>query len=52
MSFFEGLPGRIVAPNLTPDHETGIGNWSRDALAWTIREGVGHDGRALFPLMP
>jgi mono/diheme cytochrome c family protein len=52
--FTEGtdLPGRMVAPNLTPDKETGVGNWSDDMLARAIREGVGHDGRALFPLMP
>src|SRR5215831_7298204 len=48
----QGLPGRIVAPNLTPDLETGAGNWSDDALARAIREGIGHDGRALFPMMP
>src|SRR5258707_204323 len=48
---FEGLPGRIVAPNLTPDPQTGAGNWSDDQLARAIREGVGHDGRALFPIM-
>lgn len=47
-----GLPGRVVAPNLTPDPETGAGNWSDDALARAIREGIGHDGRALFPFMP
>jgi mono/diheme cytochrome c family protein len=52
MSALKGLPGRIVAPNLTPDPETGAGKWSDDALARAIREGVGHDGRALFPLMP
>ncbi len=51
-AFLQGLPGRIIAPNLTPDPETGAGNWSDDALARAIREGVGHDGRALFPLMP
>ena len=50
--FLSGLPGRVVAPNLTPDLETGIGKWSDDALARAIREGVGHDGRTLFPLMP
>jgi mono/diheme cytochrome c family protein len=49
---FVGLPGRVVAPNITPDPETGAGNWSDDQLARAIREGVGHDGRALFPLMP
>ena len=47
-----GLPGRVVAPNLTPDPETGAGTWSDDALARAIREGIGHDGRALFPMMP
>jgi hypothetical protein len=51
MSILKGLPGRMVASNLTPDPETGTGNWSDDALARAIREGIGHDGRALFPLM-
>ncbi len=32
--------------------ETGAGSWSDDQLARAIREGVGHDGRALFPFMP
>jgi len=48
----KGLPGKVYAPNITPDAETGAGNWSDDQLARAIREGVGHDGRALFPLMP
>jgi mono/diheme cytochrome c family protein len=48
----KGLPGRVVAPNLSSDPETGAGNWTDDQLARAIREGVGHDGRALFPLMP
>jgi hypothetical protein len=47
-----GLPGLVVAPNLTPDVETGAGSWPDDALARAIREGVGHDGHALFPMMP
>jgi mono/diheme cytochrome c family protein len=42
---------RLVAPNLTPDVETGIGRWTDDMLARAIREGVGHDGRALHPAM-
>lgn len=49
---FRGLPGRVVAPNLTPDMETGSGSWTDDQLARAIREGIGHDGRTLFPLMP
>jgi Cytochrome C oxidase, cbb3-type, subunit III len=48
----KGLPGHTVAPNITPDSETGSGSWSDDALARAIREGVGHDGRALFNMMP
>jgi mono/diheme cytochrome c family protein len=42
----------LVAPNITPDKETGAGNWSDDMLARAIREGIGHDGRTLFPIMP
>src|SRR5499427_8397197 len=42
----------LIAPNITPDKETGAGNWSDDTLARAIREGIGHDGRALFPVMP
>ena len=47
-----GLPGTVVAPNITPDPTTGAGSWSDDQLARAIREGIGHDGRTLFPLMP
>jgi mono/diheme cytochrome c family protein len=45
-------PGRVVASNITPDRETGIGTWSDDEIARAVREGVGRDGRALFPMMP
>ena len=42
-----------VAPNLTPDRETGAGAWTDDMLARAIREGVTHDGRLLDPtIMP
>lgn len=44
--------GRAVASNITPDQETGAGHWSDDQLARAIREGVGHDGRALSSRMP
>jgi mono/diheme cytochrome c family protein len=47
-----GLPGRVTPSNITPDPETGAGNWTDDMLARAIREGIGHDGRALFPFMP
>ena len=47
----EGAPF-ITAPNITPDKETGAGAWTDDMLARAIREGISHDGRALFPMMP
>ena len=49
---YANLPGKMVAPNITPDPETGAGTWTDDQMARAIREGIGHDGRALFPLMP
>jgi hypothetical protein len=48
----EGFPGVANAPNITPDRETGGGNWTDDEFARAIREGIGHDGRTIFPLMP
>jgi mono/diheme cytochrome c family protein len=42
----------MVSPNITPDTETGGGSWTDDMFARAIREGIGNDGRALFPLMP
>jgi len=49
---FEDLPGRVVAPNITPDPQTGAGTWTDDQLARAIREGISHNGRTLFPMMP
>jgi hypothetical protein len=49
---FQEDKARIVAPNITPDMETGAGSWTDDQFARAIREGIGHDGRTLFPLMP
>jgi mono/diheme cytochrome c family protein len=47
-----GFPGTAVAPNITPEVETGAANWSDDQLARAIREGIKHDGSMIFPLMP
>ncbi len=47
-----GLPGDIVAPNITPDPTTGIGTWTDGEKIRAIREGVSKDGHALFPFMP
>ena len=51
MDQLEGV-GTVIAPNITPDKETGIGNWTDDEIARAIREGVSRDGSALFPIMP
>lgn len=42
---------RLVAPNITPDKETGAGNWTDDMFARAIREGISHEGRVLHPQM-
>jgi mono/diheme cytochrome c family protein len=42
----------LVAPNITPDADTGAGTWTDEQFARAIREGIGHDGRRLFPMMP
>jgi hypothetical protein len=49
---YQDLPGRIVASNITSDRETGIGAWTDGEKIRAIREGIGRDGRALYPLMP
>lgn len=40
------------APNITPDKETGIGNWTDEQLILAIREGKRPDGTIIGPPMP
>ncbi|CAN0433594.1 unnamed protein product, partial [Discosporangium mesarthrocarpum] len=40
------------APNITPDRETGIGNWTDEQIIRSIREGVRPDGTIIGPPMP
>jgi mono/diheme cytochrome c family protein len=47
-----GFPGVVVGSNITPDPETGLGHWTDGEKIRAIRDGIGRDGRALFPLMP
>jgi mono/diheme cytochrome c family protein len=47
-----GFPGVVAAQNLTPDPETGIGNWTDGEVLRAMREGVDREGNALFPMMP
>jgi mono/diheme cytochrome c family protein len=44
--------GNIVAPNITPDPETGIGSWSDEQFDAAVRKGIGPNGEHLYPAMP
>jgi mono/diheme cytochrome c family protein len=44
--------GVFYGPNLTPDKETGLGNWTPEQIATAIRTGKRPDGRMLAPAMP
>ena len=44
--------GSITSTNITPDEATGIGTWSYLAFERAMREGIGRDGRHLFPAFP
>lgn len=44
--------GTIHSTNITPDPETGIGRWSGAAFQRAMREGVGREGRHLYPAFP
>jgi len=44
--------GTIYATNITPDVETGIGNWSQAAFARAMRHGIRRDGAYLYPAFP
>lgn len=53
MSPFEDNPAFTVhSPNLTPDKETGIGNWTDEQIIVSIREGKRPDGSIIGPPMP
>ena len=43
---------RAVASNITPDKETGIGNWTDDQIIDAIRNGKRPDGTIIGPPMP
>ncbi|HKW26349.1 MAG TPA: hypothetical protein VJN48_11235 [Terriglobales bacterium] len=45
-------PYRVVAPNISPDPEYGAGKWKDSDFVRALQQGIGHDGRTLFPLMP
>lgn len=48
------IPGLGVFPgrNLTPDKETGLGNWTVEQIVHAMTTGQRPDGRQLAPVMP
>ncbi len=44
--------GTMVAPNITPDPRTGIGNWTAQHFDEAVRRGLRPDGKRLYPAMP
>jgi mono/diheme cytochrome c family protein len=50
-----GVPtpfGTVYATNITPDRETGIGQWSETAFRRAMRDGINRSGRHLYPVLP
>ena len=55
--FAGGLPfklpfGTIYSSNITPDRETGIGNWNDDDFVRALHRGIAPGGRYLYPAFP
>ena len=44
--------GTIYSPNITPDTEHGIGGYTDDQFVRAMQDGVGRDGRHLYPAFP
>ena len=44
--------GTIYTSNITPDPETGIGMWSKEAFRRSMKDGVGRKGNHLYPAFP
>lgn len=44
--------GTIYSANLTPDPDTGLGEWDADMFYRALDEGVGKDGKRLYPAFP
>ena len=44
--------GTVYTTNLTPDAQTGLGQWSFSAFQRAMREGISRDGKHLYPAFP
>ena len=45
-------PGVVYPANLTPDPETGLGNWSLEDIVAMLQTGIDNHGRGSLPVMP
>jgi mono/diheme cytochrome c family protein len=52
VGFYIPHAGTFYGPNLTPDKETGLGNWSAAQIVAALQTGKRPDGRLLAPVMP
>ena len=43
---------KVKGPNITPDKETGIGNWTDAQIKTALQQGKHPDGHPLAPIMP
>jgi len=44
--------GIFITPNITPDKETGIGNWDKSDFWRALHQGESRNGRMLYPVFP
>ena len=44
--------GTLYSTNITPDKETGIGEWSDNEFVKAMHEGIGRNGSRLYPAFP
>lgn len=44
--------GTFHVPNISPDPQAGIGDWSVPEFANAVRKGIGPDGENLYPSLP
>lgn len=44
--------GDLLAPNITPDPDTGIGRWSAEDFYRALHQGVNRHGQDMYPAMP
>ena len=44
--------GNLFGPNITPDKETGIGNWTDEEFLRAMKKGISPKGKHYFPVFP